>query len=796
MPSNPLDITQIPAPRVDFIDKRTGLMAREWYRFFVNIYNLAGGGNSTASLDDLQVGQVSGASFDSIAEMMKTLQELEIQPPVVPSSGGTTYSVFTSTTNGLAPASGGGTVNYLRADGTWATPPGTGGVTFANPTATVGPTATNGVAVTAMRSDAAPAINLTANYTYTGQWTFSRAGTTSALNIYANATTYQCVLGFAGSAEFKMDIASSATGLGVYVSGTKYLAVTAGNVDVPAGTLTVASTSVRDGGILTSGTVNAARLPTFGTAAAGIVPASGGGTTNFLRADGTWAAPPSGGVTDGDKGDITVSSSGTVWTIDATVVTNAKLANVATATFKGRTTAGTGSPEDLTGTQATALLDTFTSTLKGLAPLSGGGTTNYLRADGTWAAPPGTGGVSFANPTASVGLTAVNGVATSAMRSDAAPALDVTIAPTWSGLHTFSQRITNTSTTSGSAATGAYTYGTLSYSDSNNLAVLQSTVNAYNQLIVQNTNVGAAASADLTISNNNGTATTFYGNFGMNSSGWAGTAGTSTLSAPNVVYLTATSGDLAIGTTTANPIRFVTGGGSDAAIFSTLGQFGIGVGSPTAMLHLVAGTASANTAPLKLTSGTNLTTAEAGAYEYDGTVSYFTNDASSGRGYKPAIQIFRLTANGTAFGPAIGNFFNANSAVQLIANGKYEIEAYCRFTKTTAGTVTVTATTSVAPLNLSGSVDYGAAAGGTATGAANRISLFNSTATAAAFGASVSLTNGASHLFIVRLIVEAAASASNLRINFTSSAGTVTPLRTSYYKVTKLPSGNSGVFVA
>jgi hypothetical protein len=93
------------------------------------------------------------------------------------------------------------------------------------------------------------------------------------------------------------------------------------------------------------------------------------------------------GLTDGDKGDITVSSSGTAWTIDANAVTNTKLADMATATFKGRTTAGTGDPEDLTATQATALLNVFTSLLKGLVPASGGGTTNFLRADGTWAAP-------------------------------------------------------------------------------------------------------------------------------------------------------------------------------------------------------------------------------------------------------------------------------------------------------------------------------------------------------------------------------------------------------------------------
>lgn len=69
-------------------------------------------------------------------------------------------------------------------------------------------------------------------------------------------------------------------------------------------------------------------------------------------------------------------------------VTNAYLNDMVTQSIKGRTSTGTGDPEDLTAAQVTAMLDTFTTSLKGLVPASGGGTTNYLRADGSWAAPP------------------------------------------------------------------------------------------------------------------------------------------------------------------------------------------------------------------------------------------------------------------------------------------------------------------------------------------------------------------------------------------------------------------------
>lgn len=81
-----------------------------------------------------------------------------------------------------------------------------------------------------------------------------------------------------------------------------------------------------------------------------------------LQADGTLAFADDldtgggGGVSDGDKGDITVSGTGTIWTVDPNAVTNAKLADVPTATLKGRVTAATGDPEDLTAAQAKTVL--------------------------------------------------------------------------------------------------------------------------------------------------------------------------------------------------------------------------------------------------------------------------------------------------------------------------------------------------------------------------------------------------------------------------------------------------------
>lgn len=101
MPS-PLNETNIIAPRVPIIDERSGLISREWYRFFLNLFVLTGGGKNDTSLLDLQVGPptqpyidihsidptpssfaayAAGSTQESqIAELQKQIEGLQVAP--------------------------------------------------------------------------------------------------------------------------------------------------------------------------------------------------------------------------------------------------------------------------------------------------------------------------------------------------------------------------------------------------------------------------------------------------------------------------------------------------------------------------------------------------------------------------------------------------------------------------------------------------------------------------------------------------------------------------------------------
>jgi hypothetical protein len=90
---------------------------------------------------------------------------------------------------------------------------------------------------------------------------------------------------------------------------------------------------------------------------------------------------------------------------------------------------------------------------------------------------------------------------------------------------------------------------------------------------------------------------------------------------------------------------------------------------------LSAGTASV--APFNLTSGTNLTTATAGAIEYDGTVFYATPTASQ-RGVIMAEQIILLQAAYTLTSQTAAQaMFNTPAGGQVtLTTGTYEFECF------------------------------------------------------------------------------------------------------------------------
>jgi hypothetical protein len=77
-----------------------------------------------------------------------------------------------------------------------------------------------------------------------------------------------------------------------------------------------------------------------------------------LSISGTTITASGGSLSDGDKGDITVSSSGAAWAIDNDVVTYAKMQNVsATDRLLGRDTAGAGDVEELTAAAVRTILN-------------------------------------------------------------------------------------------------------------------------------------------------------------------------------------------------------------------------------------------------------------------------------------------------------------------------------------------------------------------------------------------------------------------------------------------------------
>ena len=166
-----------------------------------------------------------------------------------------------------------------------------------------------------------------------------------------------------GTSSTSTTFAELTIGTGLSLSGTTLTATAVGLTDGDKGDITVSATGTS--WIIDNQAVTYAKIQPTSTSTV-LLGASSTSTTvaeltvgSGLSLSGTTLTATAVGLTDGDKGDITVSATGTSWVIDNQAVTYAKIQNVsATDKLLGRSTAGAGSVEEITCTAAgRAILD-------------------------------------------------------------------------------------------------------------------------------------------------------------------------------------------------------------------------------------------------------------------------------------------------------------------------------------------------------------------------------------------------------------------------------------------------------
>lgn len=449
----------------------------------------------------------------------------------------------------------------------------------------------------------------------------------------------------------------------------------------------------------------------------------------YLKAGVVTAFASGSGVSDGDKGDITVSAAGTVWTIDNSVVTLAKLADMATSSLYYRKTIGVGAPE--VNTLATLKTDLL------LTGTNSGDQTITLTSDVT-----GSGTGSFATTIAA-------------------------------GVVTFA-KMQNINTTRllgrATAAVGVIEEIILG----TNLSFTGTTLNAASG------GVSDGDKGDITVSGGGTTWTIDAGVVTL--AKMADVAGSSVFyrrtggpGVPEVQSLATLKTDLNLTGTNSGDQTSIVG------ITGTLAQFNTAITdadiTPTSRLINT-------TAPI--TGGGDLSADRTIAISAATTGAAGSMSAADKTKLDGFLTPVHMTADAVARGPTIADYFA--TTISLEASSTYIIECHVSFLKTTAGTIVWTWTCSSAPVMITSrneSTPITGYTGATITGAPLPAQATSKAVAATAHAASGSLTTAVDHSFVFWVHIRTNL-ATTIQLRSTESAGTITPRAGSFMKAEKI----------